>query len=413
VAEGPIKVRVAEGEALVCGGRCGRGREFVVVAERAVTIEAVDRLRLQVWEGPGSRIERAEPTIPAEWRQVEEMMASGGVAMLVGPVDSGKTFMATYLANRLLERGVRVAVVDSDVGQSSIGPPATISMAVVGGPIMALSDLEPKASYFVGSTTPSGHLLPMVVGTKRLVDVALREAEAVIVDTTGMVYGGPARALKLYKAEAVRPDVVVLLERQGELAHLAGQLEALGVRVLRLPASRWVKPRGRAERRALRGRAFQHHFKGRGVQEVEVDLSRVRLVGAFIGTGYVADELKGDLEAVLGAPVDYCERIPEGVVVVVDGRPQLRPALDVLRQRFGEVVKVLRRGFERGLLVGLLDAEGLLLEVGVLRSLDLARRVARVAAPLRSVEGASALKLGSIRLNEEFEEVERLEPGWL
>ncbi|RLF16530.1 MAG: hypothetical protein DRJ97_00570 [Thermoprotei archaeon] len=413
VAEGPVKVRVVDGEALVCGGRCTKGAEFLVVAEKAVTIEAQSRLKLQVWEGPGSKLEKTEPTIPSEWLSLVEMLSSGGVAMVVGQVDSGKTFMTTYVANKLLELGVKVAVVDSDVGQSSIGPPATISMATLDRHILSLSDLDPQASYFVGSTTPAGHLLPMVVGTKKMVDEALKTAKAVMVDTTGMVYGGPARALKLYKAEAIRPSVVVLLERQGELDHLACQLKALGLEVFRVPASKWVKPRGRAERRALRERAFQRHFKRRGINELSLDLSRVKLVGAYVGTGRRADEVKAEVEALLNVHADYCELIPEGVVVVVDGRPQLRASLEALRQRFGEVIKVLRRGFEKGLLVGLLDKRGLLLEVGMLRSLDLGRGEAKVATPLREPSEVSAMKFGSLRLNDEFEEVERLEPGWL
>ncbi|RLF08855.1 MAG: hypothetical protein DRJ69_05735 [Thermoprotei archaeon] len=319
-------------------------------------------------------------------------------------MDVGKTFLATYLANRLLQAGRRVAVVDSDVGQSSIGPPATIGAARLTRPLASLLDAEMEVGYFVGSTTPVGHLLPMVVGVERLASRMAVGCDAVLIDTTGMVHGGVARALKLYKADAVRPRLTILLERDGELTWLARQLEAMGLETRRVPASPWVKARDRGDRRVLRERAFQAHFKRRGVVEASLELSKAPLVGGLLGTGR---RLSGEeAEAKLGVKVAYCEEHPEGLVVVVEDPRDLAR----LKEASG-VVKALRRGFDEGLLAGLLDEEGLLLEVAVVKKLDLGRGVARLVTPLRDLSKVRALKLGSIRLGRDVEEVERLLPG--
>jgi len=403
--EGPLKARVLKGEVEVCGARLREREEFVVVAGRAATLQALTDLRLELRRGEGARVERAPSTIPAEWRSLaEEVEGLRGPFMVVGGVDVGKTFLSTFLSNRLLEAGRRVAVVDSDVGQSSIGPPATIGACRLARPLASLLDAEMDVGYFVGSTTPVGHLLPMVVGVRRLVSKVAEGSDVVLIDTTGMIHGGVARALKLYKADAVRPTLTILLERSGELEWLARQLKAMGLEARRLPASPWVKPRDRVDRRMLRERAFQAHFKRRGVVEATLDLSKAPLIGGLLGTGRPlrAEEA----EAELGVRVAYCEEHPEGLVAVVEDREGL------LKLRGSpKVVKAYRRGFEEGLLAGLLDEEGLLLEVAVLRQLDLKRGVAKIATPLRDLSKVRAVKLGSVRLGRDFEEVERLPPG--
>ncbi|MCX8204621.1 MAG: Clp1/GlmU family protein [Candidatus Nezhaarchaeota archaeon] len=405
ILEGPLKAKVLRGEAEVCGARLSEKEEFVVVAGRAVVLEALADLRLEVRAGEGSRVERSPPTIPSEWRGlVEELKGLRGPVMLVGGVDVGKTFLATYLANRLLQAGLKVAVVDSDVGQSSIGPPATIGAARLTKAYTCLLDVPMELGYFVGSTTPVGHLLPMVVGVKRLVDRMAPLVDVVLMDTTGMVHGGVARALKIYKADVVRPRLILLLERGEELRPLARQLKAMGLEVRSLPASPWVRPRDREDRRMLRELAFQIHFRRRGVVEATIELSKAPLIGSFLGTGrrLSAEEA----EARLGLRPFYCEEHPEGLAVVVEDSRDLAR----LKEALG-VVKASRRGFEDGLLIGLLGEDGLLLEVGVLRRLDLEHGVAKIATPLRDVSKVRALKLGSIRLGSNFEEVERLPPG--
>jgi hypothetical protein len=53
-----------------------------------------------------------------------------------------------------------------------------------------------------------------VLGTAQLVNVA--DTPFVIVDTTGYIEG-TGRVLKSYKIEAVRPDLIVAIEKRGEL----------------------------------------------------------------------------------------------------------------------------------------------------------------------------------------------------
>ena len=146
--------------------------------------------------------------------------------MLLGAADTGKSTYAREVAAEALHSGTRVAYVDSDVAMSTIAPPACVG----------LKYLEREGDFhrpgaaeeirFVGSTSPKHLLLQLVVATSRLVEVARAHADVVIVDTTGVVSGVVGETLKYHKMELCRPDVVVGLQRGGELEPLVKKAAA-------------------------------------------------------------------------------------------------------------------------------------------------------------------------------------------
>jgi polynucleotide 5'-kinase involved in rRNA processing len=147
-----------------------------------------------------------------------------GVVMLLGAADTGKSTYAREVAAGALQAGKRVAYVDSDVAMSTIAPPACVGLKYLQGE----GDFgRPGAAdeiRFVGSTSPKHLLLQLVVATSRLVEVARSNADVVIIDTTGVVSGVVGETLKYHKMELCRPDVVVGLQRGGELEPLVGML---------------------------------------------------------------------------------------------------------------------------------------------------------------------------------------------
>ena len=151
------------------------------------------------------------------WKAALEDLRQARTILLLGATDTGKTTFLTWLANILLAQERRIAIVDADVGQSSLGPPTTIGLGVVAAPFQRLQDVPAVALYFVGATSPRGHLVPMVVGTKRLVDGAQRlEVGQVIIDTCGYISADGGQALKYYQIDLIDPDVVVCLQRGKE-----------------------------------------------------------------------------------------------------------------------------------------------------------------------------------------------------
>src|SRR5215831_8902578 len=267
---------------------------------------------------------------PGEWSASQSVQHRWRKVLVVGAVDRGKSTYCAFLSRRCLETGQRVAVVDTDVGQKDMGPPATLTL---GYPEVAqsLAEVPPVAWYFLGATSPAGHLLPMIVGVRQLLDTA--RASYIIINTTGFVTG-PGRVLKGYKIEAVRPDVIVALEHGRELRAL---LQAYRhYRILRVPASAYATPKTTEQRRAARERAFGTYFAT--ASTVELALRQVIFQRALLFTGRKLEQ-KDFL---------YAEHTAEGILAIA--AEELSDTPGVRTDTPG--VRVLPVGFERHLLCG-------------------------------------------------------------
>jgi polynucleotide 5'-kinase involved in rRNA processing len=156
---------------------------------------------------------------------VQRALARRGVTLLLGGLDSGKTTLARRIARVGVDAGLQVGLLDADVGQSTVGPPATVGLRMcrTEGDLELESLARADHLAFAGATSPQGHLLPLVAGTRLMLDRAREEgADLVVVDTTGLVSGVYGQLLKFHKVGVVRPDLVVGLERGEELQPLLG-----------------------------------------------------------------------------------------------------------------------------------------------------------------------------------------------
>lgn len=271
-----------------------------------------------------------------------------GTILVVGPAGSGKSTLARWLLGQL-DRGLeRVALVDCDPGQTGVGVPGCLGLAMT-GPWQA-----PAALWFVGSTSPPGRLLPMVVGAARLAERARqRGAQAVLLDTSGLVDGAAGHLLQVHLAQATGVDQVVSLQRDHELEPLLGLLAGDGRRVDRLTASPAARVRSAAERRRHRRDRFAAHLLGAKVRLVSprrifaadwsvaqhADLPQGRVLGLLDGEGYCLG--LGLVEAVHADRVEVFTPVADVPVVrlqtadfrldpegreLADDEPYVRPA---------------------------------------------------------------------------------------
>lgn len=195
---------------------------------------------------------------------VERVVATARVVVLVGGMDSGKSTLSRAIAAAGLEAGKTVAYLDADLGQKGVGPPAAVGLRL----LRETSELEPEALsrpdglYFVGATSPQGQLLPLVVGTHRMLARAWEEgADLVVVDTSGLVSGVYGQLLKYHKIELLQPDVVVGLQRGEELDPLFGIVNRFfACEVIGLPVHPDVRPTSVDERARNRELAFRRYF---------------------------------------------------------------------------------------------------------------------------------------------------------
>ena len=418
IAEGPLRIRILSGNVALSGAIFKPKSELIVPLAKSTLLETLEEATVEVI-GSGTLRNIETSTIPNEWSEIAHEIITKGYRSIVvlGAIDTGKTFFTTYLANVLFSRGLKVAIVDTDVGQSDIGPPTTIGLGILRKPVIFMDQIEPSEIYFIGSTSPTGHLLPMVVGMEKMVSTGLALVDIVLVDTPGMVFGGPARALMLYSTEALRPDLVVILQKLHELEHLARQLEALGHNVRRLPASRWVKERDRSDRRLLRERAFYNYFSKRGIRRLTLDLSRVTIVGSYLGSGSeVPRQIIENIEAIARLKVEYCEMAMDYMFILFKEALPSRDTVEKLYSSLGKsgfTIKVRKTGFEKGLVVGLIGDYGKYLDIGVLEKIDFKGGKLVVVSPLEDPTTVRAIKIGCVRLDENFREIGKLRPGFI
>jgi polynucleotide 5'-kinase involved in rRNA processing len=195
---------------------------------------------------------------------VERALARRGATMLLGGLDSGKSTLARQIAGRAVDAGLVAGLLDADVGQSTIGPPTTVGLKLC----RTAADLDPavlgRADHlaFVGSTSPQGHLVPLVTGARLLLDRA-REAGAdlVAVDTTGMVSGVYGQILKFHKVAILQPDLVVGLARGGELEPVLGVIRRFyAAEVLMVEVHPDVVPTSVEQRAAGREDSMRRYF---------------------------------------------------------------------------------------------------------------------------------------------------------
>jgi polynucleotide 5'-hydroxyl-kinase GRC3/NOL9 len=125
--------------------------------------------------------------IPPAWERIT-LPALGGTLLIVGAPDTGKSTFARYLYRRLCARHERVAFVDGDIGQATLGPPTTMTLALGEPDDDGFPPAGPRFRTFVGDVSPRGHMLPTLVGAHRLVQQARQAgATAIVFDTTGLV----------------------------------------------------------------------------------------------------------------------------------------------------------------------------------------------------------------------------------
>jgi polynucleotide 5'-hydroxyl-kinase GRC3/NOL9 len=302
------------------------------------------------------------------------------------------------LANSLLTGRRPIGIVDADVGQSSLGPPTTIGLAVVAEPFQNLQELPTASLFFVGSTSPREHTIPTLVGTKRLLECAQKMGvEQVIIDTCGYVSLGEGQSLKYHQIELVSPEVVVCLQRARECESI---LLAFRGRqrphIIRLRASHACRRRSTEERRRHRRRALQRFLAD--PKQVTLSWDELSLVGAPIGGGTALADWRDGSEGYLKTPeVLWAERRADELYLVLQTHLSADVMAALARTTAGRIRTWLVEDLH-GTLLGLLDGTGAAVGIGILTHIDFASHCFGVytARGIAAVHGVhwSRMRLG-------------------
>jgi polynucleotide 5'-hydroxyl-kinase GRC3/NOL9 len=193
----------------------------------------------------------------------------GGVCLVLGAADTGKTTLIAALASRIAASRP-AAIVDADIGQSHLGPPTTVGWAVVDNQKTDLSRLTAAGISFVGDITPLGHLLQLTAAITECVRQASNVAALVLIDTPGLVHGGAAAALWWALQRILRPTKIIAVKRGGELRPVVSGLNPceVGIELIDCPAD--MPTKSPEQRRNHRFERFTRYFQGSAVYDVDL-----------------------------------------------------------------------------------------------------------------------------------------------
>ncbi len=264
--------------------------------------------------------------VPPAWQEID-IRKLKGIVMVVGYPDTGKSTFARYLYNRLADSSDRVGYIDGDPGQSVLGPPTTITLAMS----RQQGDHYPpggrRLRSFIGATSPAGHMLQVVTGAARLGGAALSAGmRCTVYDTNGLIH--PERGglnLKLSKMELLRPSHLFAMEGDRMLRPLVEPLRrSKRLRVVSVPSSPAVKRRNPPERKSRREENFRQYF--RNAEEVTIPWRRFAVFpepyfneqqllafedvkGFTLGLGIVLQINGQDREVMVQTPVTSLDRV--------------------------------------------------------------------------------------------------------
>lgn len=351
--------------------------------------------------------------ISPEWEStIESIVKDPGVVVVIGSVDTGKTTFVTQLVRAGVEAGIPTAIVDADTGQSEVGPPTTIGMAMVETPMESLRELRARRMYFVGATTPANHIVQTVVGVKRMTDEALsRGARLVVIDTSGLVKGILGRRMKLHKIELVAPAHVVGIQNKREIDHIISAMSTMDrPKLHRLEMSPEVRPKGRDFRTARRRTQFYEYF--RNAERHILRLDDIVCWNTFFTAGRAIKwQHYRILERILKARVLHAEVVGEGMYIVADCRPEMA-GVEALMKRYGsrEFTVVCGADFTN-VLVGLADGNGNIIDLGIIEAIDFKQRHISVVTPAKTITPVRIVQFGSIRVRPDGTELGGIRPG--
>jgi len=154
-----------------------------------------------------------------------------------------------------------VGFVDADISNSRVGPPSCVGLKYLRSEADFDSLEIADALHFVGAISPNKLVLQQTIATAAMAGRAGEESDLVIIDTSSVVSGVIGETLKYHKAELVKPNLVVAMQRGAEMEPISGMLKRFfSVDVISIPADTDIIPSAPDERAERRTAAFQKAF---------------------------------------------------------------------------------------------------------------------------------------------------------
>jgi polynucleotide 5'-hydroxyl-kinase GRC3/NOL9 len=212
----------------------------------------------------------------------EIIKAENKCIMVLGGIDVGKTVLIENIA-KFLSETTDLGIVDLDMGQSNIGPPTTVGWGMVRNGFENWDSVELKDIYFVGTTSPMKNLLPLITGSQFIIEKARYYSKKILIDTEGLVLGVIGRILKWNLISIVKPDIVIVFERENELDHIVEIYKnTKAFKIFRIPTPEESKEKSTSTRYNFRKRQFSQYFQNAKTFNISINQLSLRCYNGIL-----------------------------------------------------------------------------------------------------------------------------------
>jgi polynucleotide 5'-hydroxyl-kinase GRC3/NOL9 len=318
-----------------------------------------------------------------------------GAAMVIGDTDTGKSTFLAEAREKLTEKLTEklVALVDTDTGQSEVGPPGTVGVTLG----------DRSALFFNGSFTPTGAGLEHLTASHQaMVWARQREAETILIDTPGFVYGNTARRFILSLVQLTLPSVILAFQHEAEIEPLLSFLEiATDVPVVRVQSVAGAVRKSPAVRATRRNgkltRVFEKEYT------VAIPLDTLEILGMSLGSGQILPPHQLEWCAnTLRLPILRGEHVENSLVLYTEKSvpSQREQFLIPIQEHFRTTnVRLLSIQYHMGLYGALYGEKGRLLALAQSASLDHTRNEMSFYTTSKiTAERVKLLRIGRVRL---------------
>lgn len=311
------------------------------------------------------------------FQELTDRVSRSRFTLVAGMTDTGKSTLIRRLADKL-----PATVIDSDIGQSDMGPPSVVSLGRRERGNFIMED-----GYFVGSVTPARHFLQLLAGVSRMAKKC--KNYPVILNTSGLATGGIGRTLVTEKINAICPDLIIAIAKEDELTYL-NAFRNSDTDVIFLKPGSGAREKSRAERNLLRAKAFREHFLG--ARTLKIKLSEIGIERSLINNGTRLDP--SFIQHDLGMEAVYLEVSGDDAVAVFKDKV---PIPEKLAFAFGtKMISAYSCTDFVNLLVGTMSRKGLFAGLGIVRSIDFKQDLINILTPAFDF---SIVQFGTMKLD--------------
>ncbi len=276
LVKGPASVR-CEGRVLVLGMDASPN-EIVIRAGRVLPFEASEdaEARIRIAREGSYRFVKNRKVGVSIWRDVVLTITEQRphCIMLVGANDTGKSTLAIYLSNIAIVNGLKVSIVDGDVGQGDLAPPGCIGAAKISEQFSDLRDVNAEHYGFIGATSPRSVEDLVIDSIKDIVTKFSAGSNICIVNTDGYIdEHGIDYKIKL--AEMLNPDLIVYL---GSPAKVGRLLDKFKGKIMCVDTPERVS-KTHYEREKRRLNQYSRFLEGRNKITFGIKTKKFRLLG--------------------------------------------------------------------------------------------------------------------------------------